>query len=303
LPLLPTPDETSDFREAAISTDSDATSLLEATLDLGGALSTIQETSQGRSEKEKATILIVDDNADVRAYLRTHLDADYHVAEAVDGRQGLESANKEAPDLVIADVLMPVMDGYELCRALKTNERLRSVPVLMVTAKAGEEDVIEGLESGADDYIAKPFSMSELKARIANLISGRAQMRRQFSREVMVRPAGIPIRSEDEVFLDRLLEVIDAHLGDSDFGVELLADEVGISVRHLRRRVEEATGEPPAELIRRFRLERARQLLEANAGTVAEVAYQVGFRSASHFSAIFRETYGVSPSEHAKARA
>ncbi len=200
--------------------------------------------------------------------------------------------------MILADVMMPVMDGYELCRALKADDELRNVPVVMLTAKAAEADTLEGLGIGVDDYISKPFSMPELKARVANLIHSRQQMRRQFSREILVQPSGIAVDAAEEVFLDRVLEVIEMHLGDSSFGVEWLADEVGISTRHLRRRLEALTGEPPADLIRRLRLERASQLLNAHAGTVAEVAYIVGFKSHSHFSAAFREAFGVSPSEH-----
>jgi signal transduction histidine kinase/DNA-binding response OmpR family regulator len=261
------------------------------------ANTTGQGDGLGRVETEMASILVVDDNADVRAYVRTHFCDQYRVIEAANGEDGLEAVRAEEPDLVLTDVMMPVMDGYALCRELKSDEKLRDIPVIMLTAKAGEENTLEGLESGADEYIPKPFSMPEMKARVANLIEARRHMRSRFSREVVVQPAGITIESEDELFLNRVLEAIDAHLGDSNFSVDWLADEVGMSNRHLRRRVEAVTGEPPAELIRRMRLKRASQLLEGHAGTVAEVAYRVGFKSVSHFSRRFNERYGVRPSE------
>lgn len=296
LPLSPIPPDVMGTVEVPQGLDETATRLEDLAPGHGerpGSRAELEST-----EQKKATILIVEDNPDVRAYLRLHLSAEYRVVEAANGGDGLEIAKKETPNLVLADVMMPVMDGYELCRALKADKELRNVPFVMLTARAAEADTIEGLGIGADDYIAKPFSMPELKARVANLIHSRQQMRRQFSREILVQPSGISVDAAEVVFLDRVLEIIETHLGDSSFGVEWLADEVGMSTRHLRRRLEALTGEPPADLIRRLRLERASQLLNARAGTVAEVAYIVGYKSHSHFSAAFREAFGVSPSEH-----
>ncbi|HMB92904.1 MAG TPA: ATP-binding protein, partial [Rhodothermales bacterium] len=241
-------------------------------------------------------ILIVEDNAEVRGFLRKHLEATYHILEAADGAAGLAAAREAQPDLVISDVMMPEMDGYALCRALKADERLRTIPVVLLTAKAGEAETVQGLESGADDYIVKPFSMSELKARVATLIQARQQARHQFSREVVVQPAGIRIQSEDEAFLKRVLAVVEARLGDSTFNAGAMADAVGLSRRQLERRLAAVAGETPAELLRRLRLERARQLLETHSSTIAEVAYAVGFKSPAHFSKAFRKAFGLSPS-------
>ncbi len=244
----------------------------------------------------KPKILIVEDNAEVRAFQRKHLEAAYQILEAADGAAGLAAARETQPDLVLSDVMMPVMDGYALCRALKADERLRTIPVILLTAKAGEQETVHGLESGADDYIAKPFNMSELKARVTTLIRSRRQARSQFSREIVVQPAGITIQPEEEVFLKRVLAVVEDHLGDSGFGVGAMADAVGLSRRQFERRLTQAAGETPAELLRRMRLERARQLLDARSGTIAEVAYAVGFRSPAHFSKAFRKAFGLSPS-------
>ena len=249
-------------------------------------------------EASRPVVLVVEDNAEVRALVRGYLEAQYHVLEAADGEAGLAVAREAQPDLVISDVMMPKMDGYALCRALKADAKLHTTPVVLLTAKAAQEDTVHGLEAGADVYMPKPFSAGELRAHVANLIASRRQMRAQFSREVVVHPTGVVIPSEEEALLERILAVVEAHLGDSTFHVNRLADEVGLSRRQLTRRVKALTGEAPSELIRRMRLERAADLLAARAGTIAEVAYAVGFKTPAHFSTAFREAYGLSPSEH-----
>ncbi|HMB93879.1 MAG TPA: two-component regulator propeller domain-containing protein, partial [Rhodothermales bacterium] len=278
----------------------------------GGAVSPdlavfLQDSSDGSSKAEPVvaetasaapTVLIVEDNADVRAFLRSHLEPGYRVVEAADGEAGLAQAQAHRPDLILSDVMMPRMDGYALCRALKADETLRAIPVVLLTARANEQDTVLGLETGADEYLTKPFSASELRARVANLIATRQQLRMQFSREVRVEPAGIAVASEEAAFLERILAVIEDHLGDSTFNVEMLAAEMGLSSRQLTRRVRAVTGEAPGRLIRRLRLERATYLLEAHVSTIAEVAYAVGFQDADHFSKQFRRVYGVPPSRY-----
>jgi DNA-binding response OmpR family regulator len=250
------------------------------------------------ADEAKPVILVVEDNADVRGYLRSSLEADFMILEAEDGMQGLEAARKHEPDLVLADVMMPNMDGYEMCRLIKANQNLRHIPVVMLTAKASEGETVEGLKSGADDYLSKPFSVAELRTRVSNLVATRRELRDAYSREVFVRPAGITITSEDEVFLEQVLDVINERMGDSNLTVDWLADEVGLSRRQLHRRVEAVSGQSPGNLIRRLRMERASQLLRAKAGTVSEIGYAVGFRSPAHFSKAFRQAWGESPTEH-----
>jgi transcriptional regulator GlxA family with amidase domain len=194
--------------------------------------------------------------------------------------------------------MMPRLDGFALCRALKADEALRTIPVMLLTARASEEDRLNGLEGGADDYLSKPFSRRELEARVANLILSRRQLRRQFSREILVKPAEVVVQAEDEVFLERVLGVLETHLSDSTFTTDRLAGALGLSRRQAERRVKDATGETPPRLLRRMRLERAAQLLRARPGSISEVAYMVGFESPSHFARVFREKYGVAPSEH-----
>ena len=303
LPLAP--DEKCPALEDLVLGDGVAETSAEA-FALEAASASVEETSEAAPAavlpSDAPVVLVVEDNADVRAFLREELEAHYHVVEAADGEAGLEAARQHAPALVLSDVMMPRMDGYALCRKLKEDEQLRSVPVVLLTAKAAEEDALEGLACGADDYLAKPFSAEALKARVANLITSRRRLRAQFSREVVVQPAGVVVASDEEAFLERVLEVIEAHMAESTFGVEALAAAVGVSARQLRRRVKAVVGESPGSLVRRLRLERAGQFLEAESGTVAEVGYRVGFESASHFSKAFRAHFGHAPTEHAAER-
>ena len=244
------------------------------------------------------TILLVEDNPDVRAYVKTHLIHHYHLDEAQDGVEALEKARRRPPDLVISDVMMPKMNGYTLCRTLKQDPDLNHIPVILLTAKAGEESKVEGLETGADDYIYKPFSADELLARAENLIEIRRRLRQRFSREVVaVQPSDIAMPSADQTFLDQVQAVVEANLGNSNFGAEWLADEVGLSPRQLRRKLKDLTDLSTAGYIRSMRLQRAAQLLEEQVGNVSEVAYAVGFQDPKHFSKLFRQVFGIAPSQ------
>ncbi len=245
------------------------------------------------------TILLVEDNADVRAYVRSHLQGSYRLLEAADGRDGLRQAKEHVPDLVVSDVMMPEMDGFALCEAIKSDEALAHVPVVLLTAKADEASRIEGLESGADDYLAKPFSVEELTTRVENLIEIRRRLRARFSGEVRLGPEEVTVPSADAAFIERVRDVVEAEMGDGRFGVDRLAGEVGVSVRQLHRRVKEVTGLTPGGYVRMMRLQRAAQLLERQAGTVSEIAYRVGFNDANYFSRLFRQTFGRTPSEFA----
>jgi YesN/AraC family two-component response regulator len=222
----------------------------------------------------------------------------YRVLEAADGEEGLALAQQHQPDLVLSDVMMPKMDGVALCRALKADDALRTIPVVLLTAKAAEADAVEGLEAGADAYVAKPFGTAVLQAHVASLLAARQQMRTQFSQEVVVKPTDVVVDSEEEAFLKDVLAIVEDNMADSTFGVDQLAEQVGLSRRQLERRLKDTTGQTPAELIRQMRLERASQLLEARAGTVSEIAYAVGYKSPSYFSTAFREAFGHAPSEH-----
>lgn len=207
-------------------------------------------------------------------------------------------AREVTPDLVLADLMMPGIDGLDLCRALKDDVALGHVPVVILTARADDESRLEGLGAGADDYIQKPFQPDELLVRVENLIEVRRLLRERFSKKLVVGPQEIVADSAEEVFVKRVQQVAETHLGDTNFGVGRLADEVGLSRRQLGRRLKAVVGLSPGGYIRMMRLERAAQLLEQQAGTVQEIAYRVGFNDAEYFSKIFGQAFGVTPSRY-----
>jgi len=247
-------------------------------------------------DRQKALVLVVEDNPDMRTYLTGSLKGDYRVVDATDGEAGLQVAINGIPDLVISDVMMPRMDGFELCKRLKNDDRTSHIPVILLTARATSRDKLEGLERGADDYLIKPFDVEELKARVGNLIAVRRTLKERFVREGRFLLEGATVVSLDEAFLRKLFEAVQQHLLDDQFGVESLARKIGFSVSQLERKVECITGQRPNEFIRSIRLERARQLLERRAGTVSEVAFEVGFNNLSYFARSYKRKFGFPPS-------
>jgi CheY-like chemotaxis protein/AraC-like DNA-binding protein len=264
------------------------------------------DAALGVAADDVTTVLVVDDNAEVRAYVRQHLAPRYRVLEAVSGEEGLELARRFLPDLVLSDVMMPGMDGYALCRALRADRDTDFIPVILLTARADAEDRLTGLAEHADDYLTKPFDVRELLARIGNIIAMRRRLRERFAGpSLTIHPAPAGVSAADRVFLDQIRAVIEANIGDEGFSVERLAGEVAQSRGNLHRKLRDLIGESPSDLIRRMRLERAAELLEAGAGSVGEIAYAVGFKSVAHFSNAFHEQTGVRPSawrEHAIAK-
>ena len=253
--------------------------------------------------EEQALILIVDDHAEIRAYLRRHLEPAYRVCEAADGREALRRARDERPDLVVSDIMMPELDGNAFFRALRADNELDMVPVVLVTAKASPESRLEALDEGVDDYLVKPFDPRELRARIDNLIAGRHRLRERLA-EV---PRGLVVSEieaapADQAFLERVHRIIEARLGDYDLSVAELAATLGCDRTYLLRKLRELVDESPSGLIRSMRLQRGEQLLVAKAGTVSEIAYQVGFKTVSHFSNAFLERYGERPKAYAARR-
>ena len=265
--------------------------------DANTSFSTLSHGTQEPIQDDETIVLIVDDHADVRTYIHSCLTDGYTVIEAVDGKDGVKRATDVIPDIVISDVMMPEMDGYELCSMLKTDERTSHIPVILLTAKAGLEDKISGLKTGADDYLVKPFNAKELQIRVHNLIEQRQKLRGRFMREGMLRPKELDVVSVDDAFLHRLMETIETHIADENFGVEELNVSMGMGARQLYRKIRALTGRSPVKFIRLIRLQRARQLLEKKSGNVSEVAFQVGFSSLSYFSKTFKEEFGKLPSE------
>ena len=247
----------------------------------------------------KPTVLVIDDNNDIRQYEHTLLQDDYIVMEAVDGKEGLEIAKKEVPDLVICDVMMPVMDGLEFTEQLKTNTATSHIPVIMLTAKNLEEHRAEGYEHGADSYITKPFHSKVLLARIENLLKQRKLLKRLFqdSKEAEQEIAESHLEDRDKQFLKQLHSIIQKNLSDSEFGVEDIGKQIGLSRVQLYRKVKAMTGSSVVDLLRKARLAKAKRLLESRSMSVSEVAYDVGFSAPSYFTKCFKDEYGMLPGE------
>ena len=245
-------------------------------------------------------ILIVEDNPDMRAYIRDNLQEYYQTNEAENGIMGLKKARKIMPDLIISDVMMPEMDGMEFCERLKNDPQISHIPVILLTARAARQDKLEGLETGADDYLVKPFDAKELIARAKNLIKQRRRLQERFRREVEIEPAEVTNTSMDAVFLQKVMTAVEAHIDNVAFNTHHLASEAGVSRRHLNRKLRGLTGQTTREFIRTIRLKRAAQLLQQHSGTVTEIAYDVGFQNIGYFAKVFREQFGVSPSEYGK---
>jgi len=260
----------------------------------------VEEADLYTGEKEHLPlVLIVDDHPDIRTHVKQNL-KDFRVLEAGDGIAGLNISTEHIPDLIVTDLMMPNMDGVEFCKKLKTDERTSHIPVIMLTAKASVENRIEGLETGADDYITKPFNMRELIIRINNLIEQRRKLRERFSKEVTLQPKDIAITSADEKFLNRTIEIIENNMGDGDFDVASLREEVGLSHMQLFRKLKALTDQAPGDFIRTIRLKRAAQLMQKKFGNIAEITYEVGFNNLSYFAKCFRDMFGMSPSEYMK---
>lgn len=250
---------------------------------------------------EDATrILIVEDNADLRNFIGEGLKNEFAIIEAANGSDGVKKAEEFIPDLVISDVMMPEMNGYQLCAAIKTNEKLNHIPVILLTAKAATEDKLEGLELGADDYLMKPFNSHELELRARNLIHTRRTLREKFTSEMLLKPSAVTVPSAQRQFLERVTAAVEKHLAEEELSVESLAKEIGLSRAQLHRKVKAITNKSPNELIRSFRLQRAAELIRQDAGSLAEIAYQVGFSSQAYFTRCFVEEFRVTPTEFRK---
>lgn len=247
----------------------------------------------------RPTVLVIDDNTDIRQYERTLLQDEYVVLEAADGKEGLAVALKEVPDLVICDVMMPVMDGLEFTKQLKTNTATSHIPVIMLTAKNLEEHRAEGYEHGADSYITKPFHSKVLLARIENLLRQRQLLKNlyQGTKEAEKEISEAHLEDRDKQFLKQLQAIIQKNLSDSEFGVEDMGQQIGLSRVQLYRKVKAMTGSSVVDLLRKARLAKARRLLETRSMSISEVAYEVGFSAPSYFTKCFKEEYGMLPGD------
>lgn len=257
-------------------------------------------TTEPAEVDQQPTLLVIDDNADIRNYIRLLLGSDYAIVEAENGRDGLSKALQAMPDAVICDVMMPVMDGWECCRRIKDEWQTSHIPVMMLTACAMDEQRIAGFDCGADAYISKPFSPEVLRSRLRNLIANRRRMRSFFAEAGTTERDGV---SElDKGFAERFRRLIEKNMGNPDLNVEDLAGEMGLGRSQLYRKLKSLTGYTPIELIRVARLKRAAELLTRGEKTVAEIAYEVGFSTPGYMAKCFRDFYGMNPTEYAAER-
>ena len=246
-------------------------------------------------QTDKPEVLIIDDNIDIRTYLRSVLSEKYNVSEAADGKVGLELARKIVPDIVLSDIMMPVMDGLAFCQQLKTDKAISHIPVILLTARSLDEQRAEGYEHGADAYLSKPFSLRLLFSRIDNLIQSRKKLSKLFSNSDENDAFEKLSNETDKTFAAQLRKIIQDNLSDNEFNVERIGDEIGLSRVQLYRKVKALTGYSPVEMLRKARLTRARHLLRTTEKTVSEVAYAVGFSTPSYFSKCYKEEFGESP--------
>ena len=247
---------------------------------------------------DRPSLLIVDDNSDVRKYINNILNNHYNISEAADGEEGFTKSLEQIPDLIISDIMMPKIDGIHLCQSLKSDSRTSHIPIILLTAKATIKDKIEGLETGADSYIMKPFEAEELKSRIKNLLEQRKRLHKHFQDYGIFELDEMRVMPNDKKFIQNALLIINEHISNSSFSVEEFAEGMNISRSLLHKKLSALIGEPPGEFIKRIRLNKAAKLIELKSGNVTEIAFEVGFNDPSYFAACFKKQFGLSPSQY-----
>ncbi|WP_197494111.1 ATP-binding protein [Lewinella sp. 4G2] len=270
----------------------------DAELALGA--SALTENYEEESLPTGPVVLIVEDNADMRTYLRIGLSGSYRVEEARDGREGTQMAKKLLPDLIISDVMMPEMDGFELCADLKTSLETSHIPIILLTARAAAQDRIQGLDTGADDYLTKPFEVPELRARARNLISGRRLLRERFAESLTLKPEEVTASSVDQEFLLAAVQAVEDNMENENFGIDELALQLGVSRPSMNKKFRALLDQSSNQFLQSIRLERAADMLLKTQDTVAMIADAVGFRSASYFIKSFRDKFSMTPGQYRK---
>ena len=258
------------------------------------------EEEQEARGRRKHTLLLTEDNNEIRQWLANELASDYRVIQAENGKEAYHLALSEHPDILVSDVIMPVMDGFELCEKIRKNPNTSSLPIILLTARGLDQDRIEGMEAGADAYMTKPFNLNVFKTTAENLIKNRERLKVSFA-EPKVDESDIrevDIKTPDDRLLDRVVRIVNEHLGDPDLTVEQVAAEAGISRVHLHRKLKELTGQTSRDFIRNLRLRKAAEMLAGKKYAIAELADAVGFQSASSFATAFKDLFGVSPTEY-----
>ena len=247
--------------------------------------------------EDKNIILVVEDNYDMREYIKEFLVKDYIVEEALNGEQALRKAEKIIPDLIISDMMMPKMDGNELTRRLKKDVKTSHIPIIILTAKSGQENKLEGLKTGADDYLTKPFDVKELHIRIENLIKIRKNLQEKYSKGEQINHEEKKLRKIDEEFLKKVLKIVEENLSDENFSIEEFSSEIGMSRTQLHRKLKALIGKSASSYVRTIRLTKAKKMIEEEKGNISEIAYSVGFSSPAYFTRCFKKEFGYPPSD------
>lgn len=253
-----------------------------------------------QDETNKLTVLLVEDNPDVQAYLNNELSNEYIIIQEYNGKKGLETAIQTIPDIIISDVMMPEMEGTELCKELKMNENTCHIPIILLTAKGSDENQIEGYELGAEAYVMKPFSVEVLKAQIKSVLENRLILQNKLANITSVSQLQVESPNLDKVFLAKTVEIISSHIEETDFSAEILANELKISQRQLYRKIKAVSGSTVHEFITKVRMDHAENLLKNSDLSISQIAYKVGFSEASNFSRTFSKHFGCSPSQYGK---
>lgn len=277
-----------------------ASQRVEFSTQFPGVATGIPFSEKGAVEDEKPLVLIVDDDEEFRAFIREYLESSYAIAEAENGQSGLEIAMNSQPKLIVSDLLMPIMDGVTFCDSVKQNPDLDHIPFILLTARVSIEHRIKGLEHGADDYLGKPVNPKELKTRIQNLLLQRAKLIEKYTDMLRLGTSDVMIESVDAMMLRRISDEIENHLSDTTFSVTLLADNLGLSVRDLQRKLKKWLDIGPKEMITNMRIEKAKELLAGRAGTVSQIAYMVGYSQPDYFMRIFKHHTGFTAGQFMK---
>ena len=248
----------------------------------------------------KPIALVVDDNQDIRNFVKSLLKEDFRVIKAKNGDEGIEKAFKRIPDVIISDVVMPIKNGFELCKTLKQDDRTSHIPIIMLTGKTDETDEIMGLDTGADDYITKPFNPRTLQIKIHNIIENRKKLHKRYQQDNLFKPQEIAVTSADEAFLKKVQKILDQHLSDPEFNADTFSKQVGMSRMQLHRKMMAYTGLSTSSFIRSQRLKQATVILQSSDYSINEVGYMIGFNTPSYFIKCFKELYGQTPNEYLK---
>ncbi len=256
----------------------------------------------GQKSGKKKTILVVEDSEDLRFYLKDNLKGLYRIEEAANGKEGWEKIKTLNPDLVVSDLMMPLMDGVELAKKIKSETVTAHIPVILLTAVGSEEKQLAGFKAGVNDYITKPFTFEILASRIRNLLAQQELLHKRFQKQIEINPGEVTITSVDEKFLRQALEVVEKYIDVPEFSVEDFSREMFMNRVTLYRKILSLTGKTPLEFIRSIRLKRAARLLEKSGLSIAEIAYEVGFNNPKTFTKFFKEEFKILPSQYASGK-